>query len=83
VKHSTLTEADAGRIEELLALYELPLTLPDDILTDAVMAALMHDKKFRSGQISFVLLKKLGDAYVSKDITLEGMRQAIEELRSK
>ena len=41
----------------------------------------MKDKKFAAGRIRFVLLRALGNAYVSDDLTSEDIRTAIEELR--
>ena len=55
--------------------------LPDSIQTSDVLEALKHDKKFRDGAIRFVLLRALGDAFVSKDITMEHITSAIEGLR--
>jgi 3-dehydroquinate synthetase len=42
----------------------------------------MHDKKFDEGRPRFVLLRDLGDSFVSQQITLGQIRGAIEELRS-
>jgi 3-dehydroquinate synthase len=82
IKHSTLTQPEASQIQSLLALYDLPLSLPDEIATDQIMEALSHDKKFRSGQITFILLSKLGTAHTTKKITLEDIRTEIEFLRT-
>jgi 3-dehydroquinate synthetase len=61
--------------------YRLPVQLPATTATDAIMAALMRDKKFAAGSIRFVLLRSVGDAFVSKDVTLDEIRAAVEELR--
>ena len=80
-KLSTLSESDGERIVKLLEFFELPLTLPEKISTDLVMQKLVTDKKFVSGSIKFVLLDKLGSAYVSDEVTEADLREAIEFLR--
>jgi 3-dehydroquinate synthetase len=46
------------------------------------MDALARDKKFTSGRIRFVLLKRLGEAFVSDEITREDIIEAIEHVRT-
>ncbi len=82
VRHSTLPESDAEKLRSLLGKFDLPLTLPAPIETDAILEALSHDKKFRAGEIRFVLLRALGDAFVSGEITLRDITCAIDDLRA-
>ena len=42
--------------------FDLPVRLPKDIETGALMEALFKDKKFESGAILFVLTARLGSA---------------------
>ena len=81
VEKSGLTEQDAARISSALASYKLPLRLDDSIETDAIFSALKKDKKFAAGGIRFVLLRRLGDAFVSDAVTEVDIRRAIEGLR--
>jgi 3-dehydroquinate synthetase len=46
------------------------------------MAALSRDKKFESGQVRFVLLERLGSAFVSAAVTLDDVRGVVESLRA-
>ena len=80
-QHSALTEPDAHKIQELLTLYQLPQKLPNSISTEAVLNYLTRDKKFEEGKIRFVLLRALGDAFVSPTVSLEDIRSATEALR--
>jgi 3-dehydroquinate synthase len=64
-----------------LRYYQLPVSLTDSIPTETIMAALLRDKKFAAGSIRFVLLRDVGDAFVSKDVTLEEIREAVGKLR--
>ena len=69
------------RILARLRRFTLPTTLPPDISTDAIMSALRTDKKFAAGNVRFVLCPRIGSAFVSKNITLEEIRDAVEKLR--
>ena len=51
------------------------------IATDLVLEKLSRDKKFSSGAIRFVLLRRAGDAYVDAALTANDLRDAIEHLR--
>jgi 3-dehydroquinate synthase len=81
VSRAGLPEADAARIFDLLAAYDLPTRLDPDISTDSVMAALARDKKFLSGKIRFVLSRSLGSAFLDDSLALDDLRQAVEGLR--
>jgi len=81
VKKADLAADAADKIIAALKAYNLPTTLPADITTDSLLAALSRDKKFESGAIRFVVVPELGEAFVSKDVTEEDLREAIEGLR--
>lgn len=77
-----LPAAESAEIASLLRLYGLPARLPADISTESVMEKLLRDKKFAAGAVRFVLLRRTGDAFVSRDVTLDHIREAIDALRS-
>jgi len=81
-KHSGLSQEDGQQILKLLKAFELPLILEEKITTETVMEKLVTDKKFEQGAIKFVLLDKLGSAFVSDKISAEDLKEAIEFLRS-
>ena len=76
-----LTAEDYVRFGGLPRLYDLPVRLPDDFDTEDIMRIARMDKKFENGKIRFVLLRKIGDAYVSKDVLEGHLKQALDELR--
>ena len=82
VEKSGLSEASANRILEALRHFELPLQLPEEISTESVLAALKKDKKFHAGSVRFVLLRNLGDAFVSKAVSEADLERTINGLRS-
>ncbi len=76
-----LDSREAKRITTELAAYDLPLSLPAGIDIDDVIQRVFRDKKFVDGGIRFVLLRALGDAFLSRDVTLDDITEAIEALR--
>jgi len=82
VGHSGLARDDADRVIGLLQHFGLPLALPPEIETSAVMERVASDKKFMDGGIRFVLLEALGSAIVSDRLTTDDLAAAIELLRA-
>jgi len=65
---------------DLLPRFGLPTRLPADFPTYQIFEALPFDKKFQGGQIRFVLSPAIGSAYLTSDVTMEDIREAIEQL---
>jgi 3-dehydroquinate synthase len=82
VEKAGLPEADAQRVVAALEAFHLPIRVPAGLETDAIMDALLHDKKFDSGKVRFVLLEKLGSAFLSSSVTADEIRSVLESLRS-
>jgi 3-dehydroquinate synthase len=81
-KKAGLPEAAARRVLDALDNFQLPVTVPPDLSTDTLIAALRRDKKFSDGAIRFVLVPELGTAVVSSDVTEADLRAAIDDRRS-
>jgi 3-dehydroquinate synthase len=81
-KKSGLDPAVSHSLLALLAHFQLPLVLEDQLTTETILEKMSRDKKFVSGSIRFVLLRGAGDAFVSKDITTQDITDAIEHLRT-
>jgi 3-dehydroquinate synthetase len=62
--------------------FDLPVRIPADIPTRALMEALFKDKKFEAGAIRFVLTAALGSAFVANRVTEEDIRMAIDDVRT-
>jgi 3-dehydroquinate synthase len=80
-RHAGLAAADSAKILGLLKHFRLPLVLPAEIGTDAVMEKLARDKKFAAGKIRFVLLDEPGSAFLSEGINRDDLSDAIWHLR--
>ena len=62
-----IPDADVARARALIRAAGLPDTAPDMAL-EAWFDYMGHDKKVESGQLRFVLLKKLGEAVITGDV---------------
>jgi len=82
VERAGLPFDQAQTVLRTLRAFDLPVQLSQDIPTEALMKTLGKDKKFEAGAVRFVLTKKLGSAFVSKEVTEGDVRRAIEGLRA-
>ncbi|MES2737078.1 MAG: 3-dehydroquinate synthase [Verrucomicrobiota bacterium] len=81
VQKAGLPQSDQDRMIALLHLFELPTRLPEGFDTEELLRITRMDKKFETGKIRFVLLPRLGDAFVSSDVTEQDLMQALDEVR--
>jgi len=80
VKRAGLPQDQRDAIVDLLRTFELPTQLPANFPRKEIFEALKFDKKFERGEIRFVVTSKIGSAYLSRDVTMEDIREAVDEL---
>jgi 3-dehydroquinate synthase len=72
---------DAERLERHLRSVSLPASISDipgprpD--ADTLLAHMMHDKKSKHGQLTFVLARGIGQAFTRSDVPLEAVRDIL------
>lgn len=71
-----ITEDEQRRTEELLKGYGLPVRV-SGMKPEEILAATKRDKKMEAGTIRFVLLRRIGEAFVAKDVSDEELLGAI------
>ncbi len=76
-----LPGADAARVVAALEKFGLPTRLPAEIETGRLLELMGRDKKFRGGQIRFVVVPELGRAELRDGVGEGEIRAAIEALR--
>jgi len=59
--------ADVKRTAEILARADLPVAAPE-LGVERYLELMGHDKKVQGGRIRFILLKRLGEAFISDEI---------------
>lgn len=64
VQFGYVTREEQQRLEALLLAIGLPIALPAEVSVDAIMNAMVHDKKAKGGAIRFVFQRGIGDLMV-------------------
>jgi 3-dehydroquinate synthase len=80
VKKAGLPQNQRDAIVDLLRQFDLPTQLPANFPRQKILEALKFDKKFERGEIRFVLTPKIGSACLSRDVTMEDVREAVARL---
>ena len=74
-KRGLISEKEKEAAEQLLLVYQLPVRVkglkPEDIVKTTKL-----DKKMDAGKVKFVLLKKIGEAFVTRDVEDEELLRA-------
>lgn len=76
IQRGNLPEDEAETLRQLLYAFSLPVQV-ENITEEEVLEAVKHDKKMDAGKIRFILLKKIGDAYIDTDVSQEEMRAGL------
>lgn len=69
------------RIQELLLAIGLPTRIPAELSTEAILDAMLADKKWIDGRLRFILPRRLGDVVIVDQVAGELVAQVIEDLR--
>lgn len=81
VKRCGLKEAEAMRLRALLEASGLPTRLGERLRAETMLPAMRLDKKARAGKVRFVLLKRLGSAEVSDQVTDADVEEVLNVCR--
>ncbi|ANS74854.1 3-dehydroquinate synthase [Paenibacillus yonginensis] len=71
------------RTKSLLEKFELPTAIPEGWEDEAILSAMMHDKKFREDQMVFVLPDRIGKVNIVKDMTVAEVKDVLGRLREE
>jgi shikimate kinase/3-dehydroquinate synthase len=69
---------DAGRIEAHIASTGLPVRIAGLSATN-LLGHMAQDKKMRDGRLTFILLRAIGEAFTSRDVPPETVRDILLE----
>ena len=78
-KKNYLNMEEFYEIRDMFVPFNLPISL-QDIDIDKVIEYTRSDKKNTTGNIRFILLKKIGKGIISEDVTDEELREAIGQI---
>lgn len=78
-KRGLIEMEDYYEIRDMFVPFGLPISA-EELDVEKVLALTKSDKKMRDGQIRFVLLHRIGDAFVDYTVTDDEIRAAISEI---
>ena len=78
-KKEMISMEEYYEIRDMYVPFNLPISI-EDLDPDEVIRLTKSDKKADSGKVRFVLLKSIGKAVVSMDVTDEEMKAALNEI---
>jgi 3-dehydroquinate synthetase len=67
--------------KRLLVAAGLPTAIPSHYDTDAIMKAMMHDKKFTEGTMLFVVPTAVGKVELNPNVSAAMVREIVDELK--
>ena len=70
---------DVHYVEKCFESFDLPVRT-DGISANEILKATKSDKKMEAGKIKFVLLQKIGNAYVDQTVTDQELLETSEYL---
>jgi 3-dehydroquinate synthase len=82
-KMGYLPSADRLRIEGLIRRMGLYRPIPPSLSTEGVLSRIRYDKKKKGGEVSFVLLKKIGIPFSNGAVEGKVIAEAVEALRKE
>ncbi|UCF95357.1 MAG: 3-dehydroquinate synthase, partial [Desulfobacterales bacterium] len=69
-----------NRIEAALEATALPTLIPGNVSPDRLFKAMGSDKKKKAGRLRFVLLRDIGDVFVTDAVNEQAVRDTLEVL---
>jgi len=80
IKKADLPPDQRDAIVDLLERFNLPTQLPKNFSHEKIIETLKFDKKFEGGNVRFVVTPRIGSARLTTDVTMQNIREAIDEL---
>ena len=78
-KKELISMEEYYEIRDMFVPFNLPISV-EDVDIDDVIKLTKSDKKSDGNKIKFILLKKIGKAFIDTSVTEEEMRAALEEI---
>jgi 3-dehydroquinate synthase len=69
------------RLKKVIEQAGLPVKVPD-FNTEKIIEVMQHDKKVAGGRVKFVLLKSIGEVYVTDRVEMTLVREVLNEFHS-
>jgi 3-dehydroquinate synthase len=74
-----LTSQDVERIRALLIASDLPIQGPEGMLVQEYQSLMSVDKKVLDGTLRLVLMRSIGEAFVSSEFSSENLKTVLSK----
>jgi 3-dehydroquinate synthase len=74
-----LSAKDCKRILHLLQAARLPVEMPKTVTTEALLHAMLQDKKILKKKMRFILLKQIGESYITSDLEYDFIKSWLQQ----
>jgi 3-dehydroquinate synthetase len=71
-----------ARLEKILSRLHLPTRVPAGLEIPALVGAMRRDKKKKAGRLRFILIREVGDVFVTADVPEEAVIATLEAIRA-
>ena len=78
-KKQLLSMEEYYEVRDMFVPFNLPISI-EDIDVEEIINITKSDKKMEQGQLKFILLKKIGKAFIDRTVTEEELKAGIEEI---
>ena len=73
-----LSKADVTYASSIIERAGLPMAAPEEVSdAEQVMSLMAHDKKVTAGKLRLILLRKLGEAFLTDDFDRQALKHSI------
>ena len=79
-KRGYIDEMTFYEIRDMFVGFDLPISF-DSLSVDDILEAMRKDKKMDKGHLRYILLRKLGSAYIDQTVEDSEIREALEFIR--
>ncbi|MUG71729.1 MULTISPECIES: 3-dehydroquinate synthase [Paenibacillus] len=69
--------------ERIFRKFGLPTRIPAHFDTDAIMRAMMHDKKFNEGKMVYIVPTEIGKVEINKNVSADLVRDIVDRLKQE
>ncbi|OGX61465.1 MAG: 3-dehydroquinate synthase, partial [Paenibacillus sp. RIFOXYA1_FULL_44_5] len=69
--------------KRILERFGLPAQIPPHYSVPDIMEAMMHDKKFREGTMTFIIPVDIGKVEINKQVSAQMVQEVVEQLKKE
>ena len=81
-QRNNISAAEFYDVIDTFKLFNMPVSF-NQLESDDIIETSKHDKKMEAGKVKFILLDRIGNAYIDRSVSDDEMRRAIEYVKNE